>query len=105
MMCKNREIKFTFISANSWNSCKRVYIVNLLERYFSLLKAKLFVGPSEITLRTYSRSTKYSRMSGISNAGVCCESSVETAVSMLVNQRWERFTFFSVINLVDAFII
>ena len=59
----------TFISANSWNSFKRVYMVNLLDKYFNLLNEKLFVGPSAMTLRTYSRSRKYSRISGMSNDG------------------------------------
>ena len=61
--------KHTFISAISWNSLSKVYIVNLLERYLSRRYAKLFVGPSAMTLNTYSKSMKYSRMSGISNAG------------------------------------
>ena len=56
----------TFMSANSSNS---LYIVNLPDRYWSRRKAKLLVGPSEMTLSTNSRSKKYSRMSGISKAG------------------------------------
>lgn len=61
----------TFMSASSWNSLRRLYMVNLLERYLSLRYAKLFVGPSEMTPSTYSRSMKYSRMSGIVKAGLC----------------------------------
>ena len=57
------------MSTSSWLSFSRVYIVNLLRRYFSLRKAKVFVGPWEITLRTKSRSIKYSRMSGMLKAG------------------------------------
>ena len=57
------------MSANSWNSFKWLYIVNLLERYCSRRKVKLLVGPSLMTLSTSSRSKKYSRISGISNSG------------------------------------
>jgi hypothetical protein len=43
--------------------------VNFPDRYLSRRKAKLLAGPSDMTLSTCSRSKKYSRMSGISNAG------------------------------------
>jgi len=42
---------------------------NLLARYRNRRYARLFVGPSEITPRTYSRSTKYSLMVGMAYAG------------------------------------
>jgi len=42
---------------------------NLLARYRNRRYARLFVGPSEMTPRTYSRSTKYSLMVGIVKAG------------------------------------
>ena len=42
---------------------------NLLAKYCNRRYARLFVGPSDITLRTYSRSTKYSLMVGILKTG------------------------------------
>ena len=42
---------------------------NLLARYRNRRYARLFVGPSEITPRIYSRSKKYSLMVGILKTG------------------------------------
>jgi len=69
-------MELTFMSVISWNSFKRPYMVNLLDRYFSLRKAKLFAGPSEITPNTKSRSMKYSLILGISNAGFLSSAAV-----------------------------
>ncbi len=93
----------TFRSASSWNSFTRLYIVKLLNKYLSLRNAKLFVGPSAMTPNTYSRSKKYSRISGMSKTGLL--SSFHANKLRDDQNLFEMRTCLFIINLVDTFFI